>query len=70
MRIVRSEREIRRYLAENEHDACALMAAVRKDGHPTHAVVADALAALDRMVHRSGDVDGEGDGCGVQIDIP
>ncbi|MEW8978770.1 MAG: glutamate synthase-related protein [Symbiobacterium sp.] len=70
MRFVLSERDIRRYLVENEHDACALMAAVRKDGYPTHAVVADALAALARMVHRSGDVDGEGDGCGVQIDIP
>ena len=46
MQIVRSEREIQRHLAENEHDACALMAAVRKDGQPTHAAVADALAVL------------------------
>jgi len=70
MRSVRREREIQRSLAEHEHDACALMAAVRKDGRPARATVSDALAALARMVHRSGDVDGEGDGCGLQIDIP
>src|SRR5207244_12674418 len=29
-----------------------------------------ALAALEKMLHRAGNVDGEGDGCGVLIDIP
>ncbi|WP_374712433.1 glutamate synthase-related protein [Symbiobacterium terraclitae] len=70
MRSVLSERAIRRTLAEHEHDACALIAAVRKDGRAARATVSDVVAALARMVHRSGDVDGEGDGCGVQIDIP
>ncbi|HLN64551.1 MAG TPA: glutamate synthase central domain-containing protein, partial [Symbiobacteriaceae bacterium] len=65
-----SERQIRAYLARHEHDACALMASVRRDGRPAHATVADALEALAKMVHRSGDVDGEGDGCGLQLDLP
>ncbi|MDB4896545.1 MAG: glutamate synthase large subunit, partial [Firmicutes bacterium] len=67
---VRHEREIREYLHRFEHDACALMAGVRKDGKPAHQLVLDAVAALVKMVHRSGDVDGEGDGCGLQLDIP
>jgi glutamate synthase (NADPH) large chain len=67
---VRHEREIREYLSRFEHDACALMAAVRKDGMPAHQLVLDAVEALVKMVHRSGDVDGEGDGCGLQLDIP
>ena len=65
-----SERQIRAHLARHEHDACALMASVRRDGKPAHATVADALEALAKMVHRSGDVDGEGDGCGLQLDLP
>ncbi|MSO44725.1 MAG: glutamate synthase [Thermoleophilia bacterium] len=53
-----------------EHDACALAAFATKDGEPTHAVIERALGALDMMVHRSGSVDGEGDGSGLQVDIP
>ena len=29
-----------------------------------------ALANLQKMLHRAGNVDGEGDGCGVLVDIP
>ena len=29
-----------------------------------------ALVALQKMLHRAGNVDGEGDGCGVMVDIP
>ena len=29
-----------------------------------------ALVALEKMLHRAGNVDGEGDGCGVLVDIP
>lgn len=64
------EREIREYLRRYEHDACALMAVVRKDGKPDHDIVGAAVDALVKMVHRSGDVDGEGDGCGIQLDVP
>ncbi|MHB8571350.1 MAG: glutamate synthase-related protein [Candidatus Dormibacteria bacterium] len=53
-----------------EHDACALVAAVRKNGVPTHASVQLVLDGLVLMHHRSGEVDGEGDGCGIQVDLP
>ncbi len=54
----------------DEHDACALIANVRKGGRPTHGNVKRTMAALGRMGHRTGEVDGEGDGCGVLTDIP
>lgn len=53
-----------------DQDACALYASVRKDGKPSHAPIPIALDALNQMLHRAGNIDGEGDGCGVQIDIP
>jgi glutamate synthase domain-containing protein 1 len=53
-----------------EHDACALAAFATKDGLPSHDVVERAVIALDMMVHRAGSVDGEGDGSGIQVDIP
>ena len=53
-----------------EHDACALAAFATKDGRPSHDVVERAVIALDMMVHRAGSVDGEGDGSGIQVDIP
>ena len=58
------------YRDNDEHDACALVAYVRKDGAPSHGNVKRAINALEKMGHRSGGVDGEGDGCGVQTDIP
>ncbi|MCP4141323.1 MAG: glutamate synthase [Chloroflexi bacterium] len=53
-----------------EHDACAIVAAVKKDGTATHGNLKRTLNALSKMGHRSGDVNGEGDGCGVLTDIP
>lgn len=64
------ERRIQEYLRQNEHDACALIATVRKDGQPAHACLTATIDAMVKMTHRSGDVDGEGDGAGVQTDIP
>ncbi|MCA9913814.1 MAG: glutamate synthase, partial [Anaerolineae bacterium] len=54
----------------NERDACALICAVRKGGQPTHGNVKRTIEALSRMGHRSGFIDGEGDGVGVLTDIP
>ena len=54
----------------DERDACALVAAVRKNGEATHGNLKRALAALSIMGHRSGEVNGEGDGVGVLTDIP
>jgi glutamate synthase (NADPH) large chain len=52
------------------HDACGIIATMRKTGAPSHGNVKRAIAALAQMAHRSGEVRGEGDGCGIQIDIP
>ena len=53
-----------------DRDACAIYASVRKDATPSHEPVALALRNLQKMLHRAGNVDGEGDGCGVLVDIP
>jgi len=54
----------------DEHDACALVSIARKDGRPTADVLHQALHGLACLAHRSGFVDGEGDGAGVLTDIP
>lgn len=53
-----------------ERDACALLLSVRKRGESTYGNLKRALHALSSMGHRTGFVDGEGDGAGVQTDIP
>ncbi len=53
-----------------DKDACAIYASVRKDGTPSHEPVELALVSLQKMLHRAGNVDGEGDGCGVLVDLP
>lgn len=54
----------------DERDACALVAVARKDARPGPGPLALVLHGLDRMAHRSGQIDGEGDGSGVLVDIP
>src|SRR5205809_8135504 len=54
----------------SEHDACALVAVARKDARPTRAVLDLVLHGMACLAHRSGVVDGEGDGAGVLTDIP
>lgn len=53
-----------------ERDACALICAVRKGGQATHGNVKRTIEALARMGHRTGIIDGEGDGVGIMTDIP
>lgn len=53
-----------------EHDACALAAFATRDGRPSRTMVELALTSLQMMVHRSGSVDGEGDGSGLLVDLP
>jgi glutamate synthase (NADPH/NADH) large chain len=53
-----------------DRDACAIYASVRKDATPSREPVDLALASLQKMLHRAGNVDGEGDGCGLLVDIP
>ncbi|HWA55595.1 MAG TPA: glutamate synthase-related protein [Solirubrobacterales bacterium] len=53
-----------------DKDACAIYASVRKDATPNHAPIELAIPALQKMLHRAGNVDGEGDGCGLMLDLP
>ena len=53
-----------------DRDACAIYASVRKDATPGREPVVLALENLQKMLHRAGNVDGEGDGCGILVDIP
>jgi hypothetical protein len=53
-----------------EHDACALAAVVARDGAISAWPLRHAMRALDTMAHRAGSIGEEGDGCGVQVDIP
>lgn len=56
-------------LSFEEPESCALICNIRK-GEASHGNIKRTLQALEKMGHRSGVVDGEGDGCGVMIDIP
>ncbi|MFP4517210.1 MAG: glutamate synthase-related protein [Desulfovibrionales bacterium] len=51
-------------------DACAIIAFADKRGRSTHANIVRAVESLRMMGHRSGGIDGEGDGCGISLDIP
>src|SRR3954453_18704422 len=53
-----------------DKDACAIYASVRRDATPSHEPDTLALESLHKMLHRAGNVDGEGDGCGLLVDIP
>ncbi len=53
-----------------DKDACAIYASVRKDASPSHEPIELAIPAMQKMLHRAGNVDGEGDGCGLLLDIP
>ena len=53
-----------------DKDACAIYASVRKDATPSHEPIELAIPALQKMLHRAGNVDGEGDGCGLMLDLP
>jgi glutamate synthase (NADPH) large chain len=54
----------------DERDACALVAIARKDGVPSREVLAETIRGLECLAHRSGSIDGEGDGSGILCDIP
>ncbi len=53
-----------------ERDACAIIAFIHKHGGVTHANIIRTIEALKKMAHRSGDINDEGDGCGILTDIP
>jgi glutamate synthase (NADPH/NADH) large chain len=59
----------RNHLAE-EHDSCGIIAIIEKNGKPHRDNISKIIDSLVKMEHRSGFIDGEGDGCGILSDIP
>ncbi len=53
-----------------ERDACAIICYCNKLGMATHGNLRRTIEALVKMGHRAGEINGEGDGCGVLTDIP
>lgn len=53
-----------------EHDSCGIVAIIEKDGKPSRNNIGKIIDALIKMEHRSGFINGEGDGCGILTDIP
>ena len=53
-----------------EVDSCAVIAMVNKNAIPTHSNIIRVIEGLHMMGHRSGEINGEGDGCGIMTDIP
>ena len=53
-----------------ERDACAIICYINKSGLPSHGNVQRTIEALIKMGHRAGEINGEGDGCGILTDIP
>ena len=53
-----------------EHDSCGIICIIEKAGVPTRTNLDETIRSLIQMEHRSGFIDGEGDGCGVLTDIP
>ncbi|MGC8594918.1 MAG: glutamate synthase-related protein [Candidatus Kryptoniota bacterium] len=62
--------DISLYLKENEKSNCAIIANVKKNGVPSHGNVKRTLEALSNMGHRTGEIEYEGDGAGIQTDVP
>lgn len=53
-----------------EHDSCAIICIIEKQGIPTRTNVDETIRSMIQMEHRSGFINGEGDGCGILTDIP
>ncbi|MFY0545607.1 glutamate synthase-related protein [Brevibacillus sp. H7] len=53
-----------------EHDSCGIICIIEKSGKPSRKNVDETIRSLIQMEHRSGFIDGEGDGCGILTDIP
>ncbi|WP_235941689.1 glutamate synthase-related protein [Paenibacillus puerhi] len=67
--VMRDEGRFQNLLA-TEHDSCGIICIVEKDGFPSRENIQKTINALVKMEHRSGFINGEGDGCGILTDIP
>jgi glutamate synthase (NADPH/NADH) large chain len=57
-------------LLNEEHDSCGIICIIEKNGMPSRDNIQKTIDALIKMEHRSGFINGEGDGCGILTDIP
>ncbi|MGC5325813.1 glutamate synthase-related protein [Brevibacillus sp. SYSU BS000544] len=53
-----------------EHDSCGIICIIEKSGKASRKNLDETIRSLIQMEHRSGFIDGEGDGCGLLTDIP
>lgn len=53
-----------------EHDSCGIICLIEKNGKPSRDNIQKTIDSLVKMEHRSGFINGEGDGCGILTDIP
>ncbi|SHE80575.1 glutamate synthase (NADPH/NADH) large chain [Seinonella peptonophila] len=69
---LKRRKEIGRFrnLTAEEHDSCGIIAIIEKDGQAKRQNMLDTIEALISLEHRSGFINGEGDGCGILTDIP
>jgi glutamate synthase (NADPH/NADH) large chain len=58
------------HLLTTEHDSCGIVCIIEKNGIPSRDNIQKTIDALVKMEHRSGFINGEGDGCGILTDIP
>lgn len=56
--------------SNHEHDACGIVAFINRSLTQTRETVDIAAESLRKMNHRAGFTNGEGDGVGIQTDIP
>jgi glutamate synthase (NADPH/NADH) large chain len=68
-RIMQNEGRFKNLL-ETEHDSCGIISIIEKNGQPSSDNIAKTIHALVKLEHRSGFINGEGDGCGILTDIP
>ncbi|MFT9488434.1 MAG: glutamate synthase-related protein [Tepidibacillus sp.] len=54
----------------DEHDSCGIVAVIEKNGLPTNDNLHKTIDVLNKLEHRSGFINGEGDGTGLLTDIP
>ncbi|TCS92825.1 glutamate synthase-related protein [Hazenella coriacea] len=57
-------------LLSEEYDSCGIVTTIEKDGVAKQQNMLDTIEALIKLEHRSGFINGEGDGCGILTDLP
>ncbi|AOM83633.1 glutamate synthase-related protein [Salisediminibacterium beveridgei] len=72
MHMTNIQKEIQRFRGalKQEHDSCGIVAFIEKERMPSKQNIDQTIDALLKMNHRAGFINQEGDGVGIQMDIP